>query len=117
MRAKFEIFYGKDDRFYFRLKAGNGQVILGSEGYTTKANCINGIKSVKSHASEPRYFEKKVTVNGKFSFNLKASNGQIVATSQTYTTEQSRDAGIHSVSANGPEAETIDLTAHAAEPK
>ena len=49
--------------------------------------------------------------DGKFSFNLKASNGQIIGTSQTYTTEQSRDAGIDSVSHNGPEAEVTDLTA------
>ena len=111
MSAKFEIFHGKNGEFYFRLKAGNGQIILGSEGYTTKANCLNGIKSVKNHAKEHRYFEKKVTTNGKFSFNLKASNGQIIGTSQTYTTEQSRDARIDSVSHNGPEAEVTDLTA------
>lgn len=113
MSAKFEVFHGKDNQFYFRLKAGNGQTILASEGYTTKANCLNGVKSVKNHAGDAQYFEKKVAVNGKFSFNLKASNGQVIGTSQTYTTEQSRDAGITSVSHNGTEATTIDLTARA----
>lgn len=113
MSAKFEVFHGKDNQFYFRLKAGNGQIILASEGYTTKANCLNGVKSVKSHAGNLHYFEKKVAANGKFSFNLKASNGQVIGTSQTYTTEQSRDAGITSVSHNSPEATTIDLTTQA----
>ena len=47
MSGKFEIFLAKNNEFYFRLKAGNGEIILGSEGYTTKANCTNGIESVK----------------------------------------------------------------------
>lgn len=114
MSAKFEIFHGKNDDFYFRLKAGNGQIILASEGYTTKANCQNGIKSVKNHAKESKNFEKKTTSNNKFSFNLKASNGQVIGISQTYTTEQSRDAGIASVGHNAPDAEVLDLTARTA---
>ncbi|AKJ40738.1 YegP family protein [Pragia fontium] len=114
MSAKFEIFHGKNDEFYFRLKASNGQIILASEGYTTKANCQNGIKSVKAHAGDVKHFEKKVTSNSKFCFNLKSSNGQVIGTSQTYTTEQSRDAGITSVSHNAPDAAVVDLTAHTA---
>ncbi|GKX57410.1 UPF0339 protein YegP [Leminorella grimontii] len=110
MSAKFEIFLGKNDEFYFRLKAGNGQIILGSEGYTTKANCQNGVKSVKTHSQDVKHFEKKATANGKFSFNLKAVNGQVIGTSQTYTTEQARDAGIQSVSHNAPDATVHDLT-------
>ena len=34
----------------FDLKATNGQVILTSEVYTTKAACLNGIESVKKNA-------------------------------------------------------------------
>ncbi|MFV0549714.1 MAG: YegP family protein [Limnobaculum xujianqingii] len=113
MSAKFEIFLSKNNEFYFRLKAGNGQIILGSEGYTTKTNCQNGIKSVKTHSQDSKYFEKKVTSNDKFSFNLKASNGQVIGTSQTYTSEQSRDAGIASVTNNAPDATVVDLTVEA----
>ncbi|MGS9811931.1 DUF1508 domain-containing protein, partial [Pseudomonas aeruginosa] len=47
MSAKYEIFLGTDRQYYFRLKAPNGEKILASEGYTTKANCQNGIQSVK----------------------------------------------------------------------
>lgn len=36
----------------FDLKAGNGQVIATSEGYTTHANCLNGVESVKTNAPE-----------------------------------------------------------------
>ena len=41
--GKFEIKIRKDGDFQFNLKAGNGEVILTSEGYTTKAACLNGI--------------------------------------------------------------------------
>ena len=36
----------------FDLKATNGQVIAVSEGYTTLANCLNGVESVKKNAPE-----------------------------------------------------------------
>ena len=34
----------------FDLKAGNGEIIANSEIYSTKAACLNGIKSVKTNA-------------------------------------------------------------------
>lgn len=47
---KFEIYSDKSGEFRFRLKAKNGQVIAVSEGYTSKANCKNGIESVKKNS-------------------------------------------------------------------
>jgi len=49
-KPKFEIFKDVSDEFRFRLKAPNGEIIAISEGYTTKASCLNGIKSVKKNA-------------------------------------------------------------------
>ena len=48
---KFQVFKGKDNQFYFRLRAANGEIICGSEGYTTKQSCLNGISAVKSTAT------------------------------------------------------------------
>ena len=47
---KFEIFMDAQDEFRWRLKADNNEVIATSEGYTSKASCINGIDSVKENA-------------------------------------------------------------------
>ncbi|MBP3855044.1 MAG: YegP family protein [Ruminiclostridium sp.] len=47
---KFEIYSDKAGEFRFRLKASNGQIIAVSEGYTSKANCKNGIESVKKNS-------------------------------------------------------------------
>ncbi|MBQ7796583.1 MAG: YegP family protein [Lachnospiraceae bacterium] len=47
---KFEVYTDKAGEYRFRLKATNGQVIAVSEGYTTIANCMNGVESVKKNA-------------------------------------------------------------------
>jgi hypothetical protein len=47
---KFEIFKDNRGQYRFRLKAGNGETIVQSEGYTTKQGCKNGIQSVKDNA-------------------------------------------------------------------
>jgi uncharacterized protein len=51
MAAKFEIFRGKIGDFRWRLTHTNGQIIATSgEGYTSKVNAVNGLKSVKENA-------------------------------------------------------------------
>lgn len=94
----------KNDEFQFVLKAGNGQVILASEGYTTKAGCDNGIESVRKNSQLDERYGKLESKNGKFYFNLKASNGQIIANSEMYESAAARDNGIESVKKNAPDA-------------
>ena len=107
--GKFEVSIRKNGEYQFNLKATNGQVILSSEGYTTKAACLNGIESVKKNAVEEKRFEKLVAKNGKPYFNLKATNGQVIGQSQMYASEASRDNGIASVAKNAPDAEVIEI--------
>jgi len=102
--GKFVVSTRSNGEFQFNLKAGNGQVILTSEGYKAKTNCINGIESVKKNATDNSKYEKKTASNGKCFFNLKATNGQVIGTSQLYESEASRDSGIASVKANAPDA-------------
>ena len=108
LMGKFVISTRKNGEFQFNLKATNGQVILSSEGYTTKAACENGIESVKKNAPEDARYERKEAANGKFYFNLKAANGQVIGSSQMYQSEDSRDNGIESVKKNAPDAEVVE---------
>ena len=64
MAGKFECYKDKADQYRFRLKASNGEVILSSEGYTTKAACTNGIQSVQKNCTSPDCFEKTTTSTG-----------------------------------------------------
>ncbi|GAA2355953.1 YegP family protein [Nonomuraea africana] len=52
MAATFIITKDRRGEFRFKLVAGNGQTIAISEGYTTKAACVNGIDSVRRNAPE-----------------------------------------------------------------
>ncbi|RAV28234.1 YegP family protein [Sinomicrobium soli] len=95
--------------FHFTLKAKNGQVILSSETYSGKSAAENGIASVKKNAPDDGRYERKTAKNGKFYFNLKATNGQIIGTSQMYASEAGMENGIDSVKNNAPGAETREL--------
>ncbi|WP_370526845.1 YegP family protein [Bacteroides sp. 51] len=110
MMAKFEITQRKNGEFQFNLKASNGEIILTSEGYTAKESCKNGIESVKKNSTNDDRFERKLSSNGKFFFNLKAINGQVIGTSEMYESESNRENGIASVKKNAPAAEVVDKT-------
>lgn len=99
----------KNDEYYFNLKAPNHEIILASQGYTTKSAAENGIESIKTNASEDKHFERNIAKNDEFYFNLKSSNGQIIGTSEMYTAKASRENGIESVKKNAPTAETTYL--------
>ena len=59
MAGKFEWFKDKKEKYRFRLKAGNGQIIATSEAYETKDSCMNGIESVKKNAPDAAVTEVK----------------------------------------------------------
>ena len=110
MAGWYELSKSSDGQFRFVLKAGNGETILASELYKARASAENGIASVQKNSQLDERFEKKTAANGKFHFNLKAANAQIIGTSQMYATEQSRDGGITSVKTNGATATIKDNT-------
>ena len=107
----------------FDLKAGNGEVIATSEVYASEASCLKGVASVAKNApvavvedqtvegyavqKHPK-FEMYTDKAGEFRFRLKASNGEVIATSEGYKTKASCENGIESVKKNAPEAEVVD---------
>ena len=107
----------------FDLKAGNGEVIATSEVYASEAACKNGVESVKKNApvaavenqtvegyaveKHPK-FEVYTDKAGETRFRLKARNGEIIATSEGYTTKASCENGIESVKKNAVDAETVE---------
>ncbi len=107
----------------FDLKATNGQVILSSEVYTTKAACLNGIESVKKNAppaavedqtkegyqkeKHPK-FEIYTDNAGEYRFRLKATNGQIIGVSEGYKAHESCVNGVESVKKNASNSTTVE---------
>ncbi len=111
MAGKFELKKSSNGQFRFNLKAGNGQVILTSELYTEKRGAQSGIESVKRNAPIEERYERKTNKAGEPYFVLKASNGQVVGQSESYSSTSAMEGGIESVKKNAPDAETDDQTA------
>ena len=108
--GKFEILRRTNDDYQFNLKASNGEIILTSQGYASKAGCQNGIESVRVNCQDDSNFDRNESSNGKPFFNLRAANGLIIGTSQMYASVSGRDNGIESVKKNAPDAAIDDQT-------
>lgn len=106
--GKFVITKSTNGEHRFKLKAGNGETILLSEGYSSRSACENGIESVKTNSQNDNRFVKETSKNNKYYFNLKAANGQIIGTSELYESSAGRDNGIASVKSNAPSATVED---------
>lgn len=107
----------------FDLKATNGQVIATSEVYNSDAACKNGIASVQKNApvaavenqtvegyateKNPK-FEIYQDKAGEYRFRLKATNGQVIAVSEGYTTLANCENGVESVKKNAVDAEIVE---------
>ncbi len=107
----FEIYQSeKTQKYHFRLKAANGEIILTGQAYKDKASCENGVESVRKNANDESKFEIKEAADGRKYFVLKAGNGQIIGQSQMYKSESGLKNGIASVGKNSS-GDCKDLTA------
>ena len=106
----------------FNLKAGNGEIIATSEVYTSEAACLKGIESVRKNAVDAKLedqtvenfekvtnpkFEVYTDKAGEYRFRLKARNGEIIATGESYKAKPSCLKGIESIRKNAPDAEVV----------
>lgn len=121
MAGKFVVSKTKNDGYKFNLKAANGEIIATSEVYSGLDACKNGVESVKKAALSP---VEDQTVEGfapvknpkyevykdkadEFRFRLKASNGQIIVTGESYVSKAGCLNGIKSIGKNAPDADVI----------
>lgn len=100
----------KDGSFMWNLKAGNGEIILSSQKYKSKASAKKGIASVMKNCGNDGRFERKTSKNKKPFFVLKALNGQVIGKSELYESQKSCENGIKSVMKNGPDSKIKDNT-------
>lgn len=83
--------------YHFVLKAPNHETILSSENYTSKSDAINGIESVRANGLLKERFEKRISRSNEAYFVLKASNGEIIGTSEMYSSDSACNNGITAV--------------------
>lgn len=109
MAGYFEL-KASGSQYMFNLKAGNHEVILTSERYTSKQGANGGIESVKANAPHDARYQRKVASNGAPYFVLVAANGEPQGRSEMYSSASAMEGGIASVKANAPTAPVKDLT-------
>ena len=108
MPGWYEIAKNEKGQYSFVLKASNDQVVLRSEQYEAKATAQSGIASVQKNSPSEERYELKTASDGRFYFNLRAGNNQVIGTSQMYASEASRSNGVESVRVNGPSTDIRD---------
>lgn len=109
MAGKFEVYKDRGGKSRYRLKAGNGQIILTGEAYNSKDACMNGIESVRKNSKNDSAFEVYEDKKGGFRFRLKASNGEIIGQGESYNAKSGCIKGIESVKKNAAEAKIAEV--------
>ena len=110
MPACYELKLAKNGEFFFNLLAGNGQVILKSEMYSSRSAAENGIASVQKNSGDKGQYECKTSSSEKPYFVLKAKNHQVIGQSQMYESDSGCQNGIESCMENGTSTTVKDLT-------
>ena len=105
--ARFDVFQGADGRFYFDLHARNGSIVLQSQGYSTEAAALNGALSVQDNGTSATRYQILQAQDGRWYFNITATNGQVVATGQMYSTKYGAQRGRDAMIALLPQIELL----------
>ncbi len=121
--GKFEVKQVKSG-YKFNLKAGNGEIIAVSEVYSTESACLNGVESIRKNAPDAAIedqtvenfesvkhpkFEVYLDKAGEYRFRLKAKNGEIIATGESYKAKAGCLNGIESIKRNAPESPVVKV--------
>jgi uncharacterized protein YegP (UPF0339 family) len=93
----FELKPTTNGQFHVVLKAGNAETIVSSETLKQKGSARKTCFAILRAAFNPKAIETKKSADGKFMFNLKGGNGEIVGTSETYKDDAGLKKGIAAV--------------------
>jgi uncharacterized protein YegP (UPF0339 family) len=107
MAAQYELKKSKNGKHFFNLLATNGEIILTSQMYASKAGARKGIASVRSNAGNTEQYERRQGKGGKSHFVLRSGNHRVIGTSQTYSSKATMEKGIAAVKKNGKVKKTV----------
>ena len=111
MPALYQIKKAKNGQFHFNLLATNGQVILTSELYASKAGARKGIASVRENSTDESRYIRLADKRKQHYFVLRSGNNRVIGRSESYSRPAAMEQGIRSVMKNG-RTEQCDDTTH-----
>jgi len=83
--------------FSFKLKTQSGHTLLRSVEFKEEEEAHNTVRSLNQLSENSIRFERKTNHDGRFLFNLKNANGQVIGHSQFYNSEAGMENGIKSL--------------------
>src|SRR5262245_1605349 len=72
--GRFETFVSDDGQYYFQLLATNGEKVLASQGYSSRAAAEDGIATVRFNGMDAEAYQLLQAKDGQWYFNLMAGN-------------------------------------------
>jgi len=111
-KLKFEIYQDNAKEFRWRLKSANGSILAtGGQGYKAKADCKNGVERIKQDAADKLKFEVYEDNKKEHRWRLKATNGQVIATSsEGYKSKADCEKAIDVIKTGAAKADVDDKT-------
>ncbi len=91
--ARFEVFRSEDGKYYFHVRAGNGEIVLQSQAYTAEGSAFDGTDSVAANGAVAKQVTVLAAANGQYFFHVKATNGKIIGQSEIYASESNAERG------------------------
>lgn len=110
MRGRFVLTDNGYPQYYFVLKAVNNETILSSGIYASKADALLDIAFIQTNCHLDERYEHKVSAHGSHYFVLKKHDGEVVGTSQLYTSIFFREIGLSMVQLSGRTSNIIDIS-------
>jgi len=92
-----------NEPFSFSFVDSEGKMIVKSENYKAKDSALKGISAVKRNCTIDQRYVLKESANGKYFFNIKSANGQVVASSAMFSNVEDRTAAINNFKNRAPD--------------
>ncbi len=106
----FEIYADKAEKTRWRLKDGDGNIVVTSQGYSKKADAARMVDNLKGDISKYK-FEYSEDAKKETRFNIMARNGQVVgSSSKGYATKADAEAVVKGIQAGTKSATVTDET-------
>jgi len=96
-QQRFEVFMGEDKKFYFHLRASNGEIVLGSQAYTAKSSAMTGIKSVQTNGANASQWHVSTAINGDYAIRLVAGNGATIGSGELYSSQSNANRAVSTI--------------------
>lgn len=92
--GSLDLWQSTDGQWRFNVSAGNGRIMLTSEGYASRTGALTGVLSVLDNGLAADHYATNLTAGGKFNLHLRADNDETIATTETYASRSNATRAI-----------------------